>query len=630
MKNFNRCPLLCKLDISDDSNIFLGSEDRATCVYVNYISKDLNVYPHEDECLSDDELIMVKISDIRGLEDNLSYTDAQRIENIQNFFTDKYLSVIIQKKFENGNDKARYFGTNIKVMRFNNNVEAKYSPCLLFHTNSIKNVNTLNDFISRLKYQNELCNLTDYWSNEKSPDAIIWQEDNECYIFTGIKGSHNSERGIKFDMSTYAYETRSKEWLYGWYRMNEVVFIGEKIVSSIDDEVMSNPDNYAEDSIAVYKNENVGDNRFAESSNYTVQQDHIFNNFNHCVTHKYGLTYNHSDLANFHNSVKTNMLTILTGISGTGKSKIVTAYADSLGIKDEEHFNMVSVRPFWQDDSDLLGFVDSMTNSYHPGDSGLVDTLLRASRNPDDFYIVVFDEMNLARVEYYFSQFLSVLEKNEEDRYLNLYDKSVEARLYNGDKYKSQIKIGNNIRFVGTMNIDETTFQVSDKVLDRANTIKLRNIKFTDRNNTIPDPSIDFEKKSYVTYSKYIHDLDKRFNEERLLLFDNINECIQNSIPTTGIGWRTLNSIERFVSNSSFYKYPSFDEDIALDYQIAQRILPKVRGTETMLMDLLDNQENDRSILHAISKTDDISKFNLTTQSILKKRKELMVMGYAN
>lgn len=431
-------------------------------------------------------------------------------------------------------------------------------------------------------------------------------------------------------MSSYAYETKSSDWLNRWYRMNEVVFIGEKIISSIDDKVMSTPDDYLEDNLDLYQHKNVNNDISVSVSEQVVQQDHIFNDFNHCIIDKYGLTYNQADLANFHNSVKTNMLTILTGISGTGKSKIVTAYADSLGIKDEEHFNMVSVRPFWQDDSDVLGFVDSMTNSYHPGDSGLVDTLLRASQNPNDFYIVVFDEMNLARVEYYFSQFLSVLEKNEEDRYLNLYDESVEARLYNGDKYKSKIKIGNNIRFVGTMNIDETTFQISDKVLDRANVIKLRSIKFTERNNVIPDSSITFEEKSYVTYSKYFHDLDKKFNKERLLLFDNINECIQNAIPTTGLGWRTINNIERFVSNSSYYGYPSFNSDIALDYQIAQRILPKIRGTETMLTDLLGDTENDKSLLHAISKTEDISKFNLTIQSISKKRKELTVMGYAN
>ena len=630
MKSFNRCPLLCSLDISDNSNIFLGSEDRATCVYVNYISRDLNDYPHKDECLSSKELIMVKISDIRGLDDNFNYTDEQRIKNIQKFFADKYLSVIIQKKFENGDSKARYFGTNIRVMRFNENVEDKYSPCLLFNENSIKDVKTLNDFISRLKYQNELCNLTDYWSDGKNPDAIIWIEDNKCYIFTGIKSSNNSERGIKLDMSSYAYETKSSDWLNRWYRMNKVVFIGEKIISSIDDKVMSTPDDYLEDNLDLYQHKNVNNDISVSVSEQVVQQDHIFNDFNHCIIDKYGLTYNQADLANFHNSVKTNMLTILTGISGTGKSKIVTAYADSLGIKDEEHFNMVSVRPFWQDDSDVLGFVDSMTNSYHPGDSGLVDTLLRASQNPNDFYIVVFDEMNLARVEYYFSQFLSVLEKNEEDRYLNLYDESVEARLYNGDKYKSKIKIGNNIRFVGTMNIDETTFQISDKVLDRANVIKLRSIKFTERNNVIPDSSITFEEKSYVTYSKYFHDLDKKFNKERLLLFDNINECIQNAIPTTGLGWRTINNIERFVSNSSYYGYPSFNSDIALDYQIAQRILPKIRGTETMLTDLLGDTENDKSLLHAISKTEDISKFNLTIQSISKKRKELTVMGYAN
>lgn len=88
--------------------------------------------------------------------------------------------------------------------------------------------------------------------------------------------------------------------------------------------------------------------------------------------------------------------------------------------------------------------------------------------------------LNLARVEHYFSQFLSILEMPEKSRILRLYASEYETRLYNSDKYKSTVKIGNNIRFIGTVNIDESTFHFSDKVLDRANVIKLNVIPYTE------------------------------------------------------------------------------------------------------------------------------------------------------
>lgn len=114
---------------------------------------------------------------------------------------------------------------------------------------------------------------------------------------------------------------------------------------------------------------------------------------------------------------------------GTGKSQLIKAYSKALQL-GENQLNFITVRPFWQDDSDLLGYADTVNSVYRPGDSGLIETLISASKNPDSLYLVCFDEMNLARVEHYFSQFLSVLELPEADRKIRLYNEDLGTRLY--------------------------------------------------------------------------------------------------------------------------------------------------------------------------------------------------------
>ncbi|EOS8040470.1 AAA family ATPase, partial [Enterococcus hirae] len=167
--------------------------------------------------------------------------------------------------------------------------------------------------------------------------------------------------------------------------------------------------------------------------------------------------------------MKIGSLVILSGLSGTGKSKLVKAYAKALQLSKEQ-LNFISVRPFWQDDSDLLGYADTINSIYRAGDSGLIDTLIEAENNKDKLYLVCFDEMNLAKVEHYFSQFLSVLEMDDlENRKIHLYNEDLSSRFYNSEKYPATISVGTNVMFVGTVNLDESTHQFSDKVLDRAN-----------------------------------------------------------------------------------------------------------------------------------------------------------------
>lgn len=349
----------------------------------------------------------------------------------------------------------------------------------------------------------------------------------------------------------------------------------------------------------------------------------------------YDLTFNLLDLLNFHNSIKSNTFTILAGLSGTGKSKIASAYAEAIGIlsnndSNSDQFNLVSVRPFWQDDADLLGYVDTLSNNYHPGDSGLVDTLIAANKNPDKIYMVLLDEMNLAKVEHYFSQFLSVLEmKQGRERNIKLYDKSLERRLYNSDKYPSQINIGSNVKFVGTMNTDESTFQLSDKLLDRASIISLEIIPFMDKQPALQVDSSSFSEITLDQYNNMKAD-HSELSKEELTFFWKFDQLIEKHLPNVGLGWRVLNSIKVFLANVPNYK--EFDRKVALDYQVAQRILPKVRGTESMLKDLLtlntSSDDKKGQIVQLLDTYSEMSNFELSKRILSKKELELKVNGF--
>ena len=195
------------------------------------------------------------------------------------------------------------------------------------------------------------------------------------------------------------------------------------------------------------------------------------------TTQELGLSYSLKDLINFHTAMKSSNLVLLAGMSGTGKSKLVNAYRRALGL-DSEQFTFISVRPSWTDDADLIGYADTLNMVYRPGDSGLVNVLKQAEKEEDKLFIICFDEMNLARVEHYFSQFLSILEMEPGQRQLRLYNDELANRLYNSAQYPPSITIKKNVMFVGTVNLDESTHHFSDKVLDRANVIELDVLNF--------------------------------------------------------------------------------------------------------------------------------------------------------
>ena len=203
-------------------------------------------------------------------------------------------------------------------------------------------------------------------------------------------------------------------------------------------------------------------------------------------------------------ALRTKPFMLLAGISGTGKSRIVREMAKAcwkegdpeLGNNHPRNFCMVQVKPNWHDSSELIGYVSRLN-----GEKYVVGPFLRflaaAIKDPDTPYFLCLDEMNLAPVEQYFAEYLSVIESRKlnpdgtittdpiieyenTDAYGSLidqlFDTLEERKAYKTDEGGKRLTIPQNLFVVGTVNMDETTFSFSRKVLDRAMTIEMNEV----------------------------------------------------------------------------------------------------------------------------------------------------------
>lgn len=202
---------------------------------------------------------------------------------------------------------------------------------------------------------------------------------------------------------------------------------------------------------------------------------------------KKGLQYDPSVVARFLDSLHTEQLTILWGEPGSGKTSLPQAVAEAIGAECRP----IAVQPSWSDNHDLLGYYNALEDRYIS--TPFLESLVEANQHPDKLYLVVLDEMNLAHVEYYFSEVLSAMTRD--DRALTLYGQTQNAnliRLLELDEqgitaenckeakdicmkqlYPGKFRIPDNVRFIGTINMDETTKSLSPKVVDRSYAIRV-------------------------------------------------------------------------------------------------------------------------------------------------------------
>ena len=296
----------------------------------------------------------------------------------------------------------------------------------------------------------------------------------------------------------------------------------------------------------------------------------------------------------FHTALKVNEispLVVLAGISGTGKSELPRRYAEGMGM----HSVILAVQPRWDSPQDLFGFYNYLEERYKATE--LARAMVQFEQynrkqwpmpadwnhdRSDRMLLVLLDEMNLARVEYYFSEFLSRLETR---RGIDLSDPKERAKaeialeMGSLSKDESPIRLfpGQNVLFSGTMNEDETTQALSDKVLDRSCVLRFgrpKKIKDFQPQPAIPQASNGLTLEQWTSFlNNSLPDVDKdRVNS----WINGLNDAMEKL--HRPFGHRVAHAIKRYIAN-----YPSWVPNrvsLAMADQVEQRILPKLRGIE--------------------------------------------------
>ena len=182
--------------------------------------------------------------------------------------------------------------------------------------------------------------------------------------------------------------------------------------------------------------------------------------FRNFAANRLGLFYEPSDIRQFISGLAVSHIVVMQGMSGTGKTSLAYAFGEFLQNKS----TIVPIQPMWKERTDLIGYYNEFTKKFN--ETVLLQKMYEANYSKE-LFVTVLDEMNIARVEYYFAEFLSLLEiPNPEGRYLDVVtDKKPKdpKLLKNG-----QLKLPTNMWFIGTANNDDSTFAISDKVYDRA------------------------------------------------------------------------------------------------------------------------------------------------------------------
>ena len=344
----------------------------------------------------------------------------------------------------------------------------------------------------------------------------------------------------------------------------------------------------------------ISHNETNESEQTDRQTDKDFFDF----LSKKKLQYDTATVENFLLSLKAKRFVILTGGTGTGKTKLAKSYGQFLQCINNSNnetnpkfYEVIAVGSNWNDRRHILGYQNAITGQYSR--TVALDLMIKASNDEDNAYLLILDEMNLSHVERYFSDILSCMESGE-DLILNSESPDVPNRL----------KLKDNLFIIGTVNIDETTYSFSPKVLDRANVIEIGMSDYGTGEMKDGNPVLDYILGNGF---KYNPEGDRTFLQDCMTngkcrtknASDMIKEML--SVPENEsivkdmayalesmfkimnemnlpFGYRTIDEIVRFLYVAWIYKEKGVFEnwETYLDAQIIQKILPKIHGNRSI------------------------------------------------
>ena len=294
------------------------------------------------------------------------------------------------------------------------------------------------------------------------------------------------------------------------------------------------------------------------NNSFTLEQ--LVENFRNFAASHLGLYYKSEMIRLFIAALASTKLVILQGISGTGKTSLAYAWGKFL-----KHDSCVaSVQPSWRDRTELFGYFNEFTKKFNETD--VLKEIYQAGYT-DDIYTVILDEMNISRVEYYFAEMLSILEMPNKDEWIV---ELVSSAWPDDPKniIEGILKIPANVWYIGTINNDDSTFMVTDKVYDRAMPLDIN-----DKGQVFDALDIDAQDINYTYLENLFNEArDKNpISEDTLSKINEMDDYVIKHF-RIAFGNRIVAHMKKFVP---VYVGCGGDEIDGVDYFIARKILRK-------------------------------------------------------
>ncbi len=321
----------------------------------------------------------------------------------------------------------------------------------------------------------------------------------------------------------------------------------------------------------------------------TIEQENFdINRFLQSLSNS-NLQFNENIVKRFIASLITKPFAILTGLAGSGKTKLAQSFIQWIS-ESEEQYRIVPVGADWINREPLLGYPNGLkSNEYVTADNGVLELILNAAleENKNKPYFLVLDEMNLSHVERYFADFLSIMESKDS---IKLYT-GVARLSTNGISIPQVISWPKNLFIVGTVNIDETTYMFSPKVLDRANVIEFR-IDSTDLQNFLKAPK-NVELKQLLAQGVSMGANFIQLSQQNETNTDlDLNTALINFFDELKVVGAEFGYRSAFEIHLLFAQFSKIDNSLTLeqkiDFAIMQKLLPKLHGSRSKIVKCLE------------------------------------------
>ncbi len=327
----------------------------------------------------------------------------------------------------------------------------------------------------------------------------------------------------------------------------------------------------------------------------------------HDAHHGTGLHFSTTLAGRFLGALLTKPLCILGGLAGSGKTKLAEAFAIWIS-ESAAQYRIVAVGADWTSNEQMLGYADALTGGhYRKPANGALDVILAAAADPERPHFLILDEMNLSHVERYFADMLSAIESSNAEIALHAHNADLPSAAGGGSEDEgamvpARIKLPRNLFIIGTVNVDETTYMFSPKVLDRANVIEFRATADQLANYLERPQRIDLTQlhdeggcglgagygEAFVAMAGSARDAQSELGAD----WTELNAALLKVFKLLAehhaeFGFRTAYEMVRFVCIHKQLSGEGWQLKHALDAQVLQKLMPRLHGSQRKLEPVL-------------------------------------------